>query len=253
MKKNRKSTISTSSNENSGNETDTLNISASSNEISQEDESNQNYTIKIYFKANEYYYGETNDELIPHGYGELHYANGDIYIGQFRNGNRIGKGLYKYNSGNVYKGTWENNIKSGEGIFVYVDNKFAFKGSFTNDNPDINSTYEFINENQYILFFTKNEYQYINANVYNNDNNKEETEINLSKVKLYDKSTYEEDISGNTNSNSSLDNKVNNIQHFSSKTISHKKDSSLQLNNIQSYECDISTNLYGKYFQHISI
>ena len=253
MEKNRISTISTSSNENSGNETDTLNISVSSNEISQEDESNQSYKIKIYFNANQYYEGETNNELIPHGYGELHYSNGDIYIGQFIEGIRIGKGLYKYSSGNVYKGTWENDIKNGEGIFVYVDKKFAFKGSFTNDNPDTNSKYEFINENQYIVFFTENEYQYINASAYGS-NTDEETEINLSKVKICNKKNYEEDISGNTKSNSSLEPKYK-IKRFSSKTISSKKDSSLQLkiSNLNNIHYDISTNLYGKYFQHISI
>lgn len=47
--------------------------------------------------------------------------NGDIYIGQYRNGLRHGKGVYVFKNGAQYNGDWRHGQKYGQGIFWYPD------------------------------------------------------------------------------------------------------------------------------------
>lgn len=36
------------------------------------------------------------------------YSNGDIYVGEFKNGKEHGAGILTFENGNVFKGTFEN-------------------------------------------------------------------------------------------------------------------------------------------------
>ena len=36
------------------------------------------------------------------------YSNGDIYVGQFRDGMKHGKGRMKWSNGQIYEGDWNN-------------------------------------------------------------------------------------------------------------------------------------------------
>ena len=45
------------------------------------------------------------------GEGEFLYANGDKYVGHWRNGYRNGHGTYTYYNGDVYEGTWKDDKK----------------------------------------------------------------------------------------------------------------------------------------------
>ena len=74
--------------------------------------------------------------------GTVVYANGDKYIGAFKEGTRSGEGKYIYSNGNKYIGQWTNGKKNGKGKFIYlngskyigdfVDGKWTGKGTLTN-------------------------------------------------------------------------------------------------------------------------
>ena len=44
------------------------------------------------------------------------YKNGK-YIGDYLNGRREGKGIYKYNNGDRYEGEYKNDLKEGKGVY----------------------------------------------------------------------------------------------------------------------------------------
>ena len=50
--------------------------------------------------------------------GILKKKNGDIYEGEWKNGEFNGKGIYKYNNGNKYEGEFKDGNKDGKGIFT---------------------------------------------------------------------------------------------------------------------------------------
>ena len=41
--------------------------------------------------------------------------NGDIYVGEFKNGNFYGNGIYKYKNGDIYEGEYKDNKRNGKG------------------------------------------------------------------------------------------------------------------------------------------
>jgi len=47
--------------------------------------------------------------------GVMHYANGDKYEGEWKDGNLHGKGIYYYKSGDKYDGEWADNKRNGNG------------------------------------------------------------------------------------------------------------------------------------------
>jgi len=52
------------------------------------------------------------------GFGEYHWDDGDIYIGQFKKGWRTGKGKYIWGSEGYYEGDFVKNERHGYGKFV---------------------------------------------------------------------------------------------------------------------------------------
>ena len=52
------------------------------------------------------YAGQSNASDQHHGEGVFHYENGDVFRGQWLDGNRQGHGLYKYHTGDTYEGHW---------------------------------------------------------------------------------------------------------------------------------------------------
>ena len=60
-------------------------------------------------------------------------GKGDRYEGDFRNGKREGKGIYYYNNGDIYEGDFRNDKKEGKGIYYY-NNGDRSMGNYYNDN-----------------------------------------------------------------------------------------------------------------------
>ena len=81
------------------------------------------------------------------GYGTFQYANGNRYVGDFRNGIPDGQGILYCANGNKYLGHWEQNWRQGEGRFIFNEgheylgqfhrNQFHGKGSMRYANGDL--------------------------------------------------------------------------------------------------------------------
>lgn len=113
------------------------------------------------FRINEYqYFGELDENDLPHGFGEMEYFghptiktyvgtfyygekhgtgtevyhNDSIYSGEFINGQKCGFGkLYNTNGLLKYSGQWENDVIIGEIVgFEYKNNKKIYYGSLKN-------------------------------------------------------------------------------------------------------------------------
>jgi len=51
----------------------------------------------------------------------IDYSNGDKYVGETKDGNREGRGVYVWSNGNAWYGSWANDIRNGGGIFLSYD------------------------------------------------------------------------------------------------------------------------------------
>ena len=91
------------------------------------------------------YEGEYRDGL-KHGRGVFRYANGNVYEGEFKDGRLNGRGVMNYASGSVYDGQYDDdkrnvyerewkgkNKKHGRGTMRYA-NGDVFEGAFMDNN-----------------------------------------------------------------------------------------------------------------------
>lgn len=78
------------------------------------------------------YFGDINDQNLPHGYGIKFYSDGSIYIGDWFEGARHSvknKASWSRNDGLHYEGTWLNDLKHGSGTLRYPDGS-SYRGEF---------------------------------------------------------------------------------------------------------------------------
>ena len=64
------------------------------------------------------------------------------YEGEFKNGKAEGKGIFYYNNGDIYEGEFKNWNKEGFGIYFY-NNGDRYEGFFQNGIPENNGKYYF--------------------------------------------------------------------------------------------------------------
>ncbi|KAL9185825.1 hypothetical protein ACHAXT_003602, partial [Thalassiosira profunda] len=99
---------------------------------------------KIEYRSGNIYEGDVVDgESGPyqHGHGQMQYANGEVYDGEWKYGSRHGRGTCKYPSGNLhrgqrkqhgkYDGDWADDEMHGKGEFTYADGAIC-KGVWNN-------------------------------------------------------------------------------------------------------------------------
>lgn len=72
------------------------------------------------YKSGDIYNGEWKDGEW-NGYGKLKYADGDVYEGEWKEGARHGIGTMTYATGTVYEGEWKNGKFDGDGKLTYAD------------------------------------------------------------------------------------------------------------------------------------
>ena len=98
------------------------------------------------------YNGEWKDGQ-KHGKGSHRYRNGDVYDGPWVNGKRHGKnGKYTYHnkSSTEYVGDWEKDMKQGHGVMLF-DNGDKYDGHWKNNNMESDKgTYTHSDGSQYI-------------------------------------------------------------------------------------------------------
>ena len=74
----------------------------------------------------------------------INYPNGDKYEGDWRNGNKEGKGIYYFNNGNRYEGDYRNDNKEGKGVFYYNSGD-RYEGDWRNGKRDGKGIYYYNN------------------------------------------------------------------------------------------------------------
>ena len=95
-------------------------------------------------------HGESKSSRNFTGRATAYYENGDIYDGEYVEGIRNGKGIYRYGqSKHMYEGGWEDNMRSGIGKMQYFgvgdyqgyweNNRMHGEGQFTYKNGDVYS------------------------------------------------------------------------------------------------------------------
>jgi hypothetical protein len=89
----------------------------------------------IYFDEIHYeceYIGEKRNGK-KNGKGIVHFADGAVYDGYWKDDMRHGKGIYKAPDGSAYDGEWKNDIKEGKGVYIWKSGS-RFEGFFRNDS-----------------------------------------------------------------------------------------------------------------------
>ena len=69
---------------------------------------------------------------IPHGQGEMKWANNDVYNGEWHFGKRNGSGTMTYSDGTKYTGKWYKDRRHGNGSMDYQNGK-KYVGQWYND------------------------------------------------------------------------------------------------------------------------
>jgi hypothetical protein len=76
--------------------------------------------------------------------GSQTFANGDKYVGEYRNNRRNGRGTYTYANGDKYVGGYRNDKRNGQGTQTFVNGE-TYVGGFIDDTYNGQGTYFFAN------------------------------------------------------------------------------------------------------------
>ena len=78
------------------------------------------------------------------GSGAYKYSNGNVYNGEWKDGERNGSGDYKNSNGNVYNGEWKDGKRDGQGTYKDSDGT-VYTGQFKENSYNGQGTYTNIN------------------------------------------------------------------------------------------------------------
>ena len=67
---------------------------------------------------------------LKHGKGKYKWDSGDVYDGNWVDGNMTGIGTYVWSNGNKYEGDWLNDTRTGSGTFTWADDGTKYVGSW---------------------------------------------------------------------------------------------------------------------------
>ena len=80
--------------------------------------------------------------------GVYYHANGDKYVGNFKNGMQDGKGTFTWANGAVYEGSWKNNKRDGKGVYKW-SNGDVYDGDWKDNRPNGQGTLKTVAGMQY--------------------------------------------------------------------------------------------------------
>eukprot|EP00942_MAST-04A_sp_MAST-4A-sp1_P003467 g3467.t1 len=101
-------------------------------------------------------------------------TDGDVYVGEYKNGIRDGKGTYTYGSGSVYVGDFKDGKSHGKGTYTY-DSGHVYVGEFKDDKRHGKGTCTHPDGTVYVGEYIggkmhgKGTYTYASGNVYDGD------------------------------------------------------------------------------------
>ena len=82
-------------------------------------------------------------------FGTYTFANGDKYVGEFKDGKYNGQGTYTSANGNKYVGEYKDGKRNGQGTFTFADGE-KYVGEFKNGKYNGQSTTTFANGDKYV-------------------------------------------------------------------------------------------------------
>ena len=107
------------------------------------------------------YVGEWKDNKI-NGQGAYTWAGGDKYIGEWKDEERHGQGTNTWASGSKYVGEYKDNKRQGQGTFTWgKDSEWAgdkYVGEFKDDKKHGQGTYTFADGTKESGYFMNDEY-----------------------------------------------------------------------------------------------
>jgi hypothetical protein len=91
---------------------------------------------------------------VYHVHGTLSKASGEIYTGQWKNGEYHGHGNYTFSDGTRYEGEFKENKRDGFGSMFYISGA-KFSGNWKNDSETGSGIFTDSNGNQMDYKFDK--------------------------------------------------------------------------------------------------
>ena len=71
-------------------------------------------------------------EILKNGLGTIRYANGSVYEGMWKRGQRHGFGRLIHPTGDMYEGDWSNDKANGKGVFSNLEG-YTYDGDWVDD------------------------------------------------------------------------------------------------------------------------
>jgi len=99
------------------------------------------------FAEGDKYVGEWRDDK-KNGQGTYTYADGDKYVGEYKDDKRTGQGTYTFASGNKYVGEFKDGKKNGQGTYTYAEGD-KYVGEYKDDKKDGQGIYTFADGAKY--------------------------------------------------------------------------------------------------------
>ena len=100
------------------------------------------------FANGDQYIGGFKDNKL-HGTGLYTFANGDQYIGRFKDDIINGDGIYLFADGGEYVGEFKDGNRHGQGTYFHFTGDI-YVGGFKDDKANGNGTYTFANGDEYV-------------------------------------------------------------------------------------------------------
>lgn len=103
--------------------------------------------LYYHIKSGDIYYGDfINGEKT--GWCQFLFDTKDIYEGYIDNGKPNGEGVFKWSDGSSYSGTFKDNMKNGRGVYIFSDGSF-YEGDYVDDVKQGSGKYTFASGDVY--------------------------------------------------------------------------------------------------------
>ena len=108
------------------------------------------------FANGDKYVGEYKDNT-RHGQGTATFASGNKYVGEFKDNKRHGQGTYTFANGDKYVGEHKNSLFHGQGTLTFA-NGDKYVGEHKNSLFHGQGTYTYANGKRLLGYFMNDEY-----------------------------------------------------------------------------------------------